>query len=45
MPAFRQVFEFVKKEYKSEVIYPPKELIFNAFKHVPFEKLKVVVVG
>jgi len=29
---FRETYEFVKKEYESNVIYPPKELIFNAFK-------------
>jgi uracil-DNA glycosylase len=45
MPAFKATYEFVKKEYETQEIYPPKELIFNAFKHVPFEKLKVVVVG
>jgi len=39
------VYDFVKSEYKSQEIYPPKELIFNAFKQVPFSNLKVVVVG
>ena len=35
----------MRDEYKTQEIYPPKQLIFNAFKHVPFNNLKVVVVG
>ncbi|CDW83365.1 uracil-dna glycosylase [Stylonychia lemnae] len=42
---FKQLYKFVESEYKSQTIYPPKELIFNAFKHVSFEDLKVVIVG
>jgi len=32
-------------EYETQTIFPPKELIFNAFKHVSFSELKVVIVG
>jgi uracil-DNA glycosylase len=32
-----------KKEGK--VIYPPGSLIFNAFNHTPFDKVKVVIIG
>ena len=35
----------MKQEYGTQTIFPPKQLIFNAFKHVPFNNLKVVVVG
>jgi uracil-DNA glycosylase len=35
-PAFRQTYDFVKSEYESQTIFPPKNLIFNAFNHVPF---------
>lgn len=44
-PSFKQTYDFVKREYESNVIFPPKAQIFNAFKQVPFDKLKVVIVG
>ena len=28
-----------------KVIYPPSELIFNAFNHTPFDKVRVVIIG
>ncbi|EDR27073.1 uracil-DNA glycosylase, putative [Entamoeba dispar SAW760] len=31
--------------YEKETIYPPKELIFNAFNVTPFEQVKVVIIG
>ena len=36
---------FWDKEYKSKTIYPPRELIFNAFNLTPVNELKVVVIG
>eukprot|EP00347_Sterkiella_histriomuscorum_P012946 403366614 len=42
---FKQLFKFVQGEYSSQTIYPPRELIFNAFKHVHWDNLKVVIVG
>ncbi len=37
---------FLEKEYAGDVpIYPPQNLIFNAFLQVPFDKVKVVVIG
>ena len=44
-PSFKQTYEFVKREYEATVIFPPCTQIFNAFRQVPFEKLKVVIVG
>ena len=44
-PSFKKIFAFVQKEYSSTKCFPPKELIFNAFKKVPFSKLKAVIVG
>ena len=35
-PAFKETYKFVKTEYGSQTVFPPKELIFNAFKHVQF---------
>jgi len=42
---FKQIFEYVKKEYSTTKCYPPKELIFNAFKKAQFKNIKVVIVG
>lgn len=36
---------FLNEEYKNKVIYPPKELIFNAFTLTPLEDVKVVILG
>jgi len=36
---------FLKKESEKYLIYPPKDLIFNAFNKTSFDLLKVVVVG
>lgn len=38
--------EFMQQEQSSgHVHYPPNGLIFNAFEHTPFEKVKVVILG
>jgi uracil-DNA glycosylase len=42
---FIKLSEFVKNEYKSNTIYPPGSLIFNAFNLCPFDKAKAVIVG
>jgi hypothetical protein len=42
---FKSIFEYVKREYDTTTCYPPKELIFNAFKKAPFNDIKVVIVG
>lgn len=46
-PNFRKLYEYVNSEYESAgtAIYPPRQLIFNAFKKTPFATLKAVVVG
>lgn len=44
-PYFEQLTEFVKSEYKNEVVYPPPKHIFRAFDLTPFEKVKVVILG
>jgi uracil-DNA glycosylase len=38
---------FIESEYAMSTapIYPPKDLIFNAFSRTPFEKVKVVIMG
>jgi uracil-DNA glycosylase len=42
---FSEIKTFVEKEYKEFTCYPPKELIFNAFKQCNREDLKVVIIG
>ena len=42
---FRDLCEFVTNEYKTRVIYPPKENIFNSLKFVSPEDIKVVILG
>ena len=43
---FKRLTAFVKEEYSGTTpIYPPARLIFNAFDHCPFDKVKVVILG
>ena len=44
-PYFSSLCEFVRQEYKTQVIYPPAKLIFNAFNLCPVDKVKVVIIG
>ncbi len=44
-PYFAELTDFVKKEYKSEPVYPAPGNIFRAFDLCPFEKVKVVILG
>ena len=37
--------KFLNKEYQDYVCYPPRELLFNAFRLTPLDKVKVVIVG
>ena len=43
---FEKLTAFVREEYSGNTpIYPPAKLIFNAFDHCPFDKVKVVILG
>ncbi len=44
-PYFINLTDFVRQEYKTKQIFPPAKLIFNAFDHTPFDKVKVVILG
>ena len=37
--------KFLNKEYQDYVCYPPRELLFNAFRLTPLDKVSVVIVG
>jgi uracil-DNA glycosylase len=42
---FLKLAEFIREEYKSNIIYPPASLIFNAFNLCPFQNVKAVIIG
>ena len=44
-PYFLGLTEFVREEKKKHIIYPPGPLIFSAFNHTPFNRVKVVILG
>lgn len=45
-PYFQQVAAHLKTERATgAIIYPPGQLIFNAFETTPFDKVKVVILG
>ena len=41
----KSIYNFAKKEYETKTIFPPKNLIFNAFSKTPWDKVKVVIIG
>ena len=42
---FVNLTNFIRNEYQTKQIFPPAKLIFNAFEHTPFDKVKVVILG
>lgn len=44
-PYYRQLFAKVNEEYKTRLIFPPADDIFNAFHLTPLHKVKVVILG
>lgn len=42
---FINLTNFIRNEYQTKQISPPAKLIFNAFEHTPFDKVKVVILG
>lgn len=44
-PYFENLCQFIKQEYKTETIFPPKEKVFNALNNVDFENIKVIILG
>jgi uracil-DNA glycosylase len=42
---FSTLRDFVKDEYRSQTIFPPAKLIFNAFDLCPWDRTKVVILG
>lgn len=44
-PYYKKLYDFVKEEYSTRVIYPPAEDIFNALHLTPLKEVKVVILG
>ena len=44
-PYFKELFNFIEKEYANKTIYPKKGEIFNAFRHTSYKDLRVVILG
>ena len=44
-PYFADLKSFLTEEKSKYTVYPPGSLIFNAFAHTPFPKVKVVILG
>ena len=44
-PYYRELYTFVRQEYREHVIYPPADEIFTAFHLTPLSKVKAVILG
>ena len=44
-PYFTELIKQVDEEYETNVCFPPKDLIFNAFDKCSLNDLKVVIIG
>ncbi len=44
-PYYKNLYEFVKKEYSTHVVYPPSEDIFNALHFTALKDVKVLILG
>ena len=42
---FKNLMNFIKKEYKTKTIYQKENEVFNAFRYTDFENIKVVILG
>jgi uracil-DNA glycosylase len=44
-PKHLVLWDKVNEAYANSLVFPPKELVFNAFRLCPFSKIKVVIIG
>lgn len=44
-PYYAKLYQKIKEEYRTHLIFPPADEIFTAFELTPLEKVKVVVIG
>lgn len=44
-PYYQELRTFLKEEYETHTVYPPKDKIWTAFETTPFSAVKVVILG
>lgn len=44
-PYYRDLYNFVKQEYATHIIYPPSDKLFEALHLTPLSEIKVVILG
>ena len=44
-PYYAKLYKTINEEYRTRVIYPPADDIFNAFAFTPLGEVKVVILG
>lgn len=44
-PYIKELKKFLEKEYNEYTIFPPADLIFDAFRRTPFNNVKAVILG
>ena len=44
-PYYRKLYETVRREYATRIIYPPSEDLFSAYEATPLENVKAVILG
>ena len=44
-PYYRELYNFVRREYADRTVYPPADQIFNALHLTPLGKVKAVILG
>ena len=44
-PYYKELYQFVQKEYSTAVVYPPADDIFNALHLTPLKDVKVLILG
>lgn len=44
-PYYKELYQFVKDEYRTHVIYPSSDAIFNALHLTPLSEVKVLILG
>ena len=42
---FKNLLEFIKKEYQTKTIYPKQNEVFNALRYTDYDNVKVVILG
>ena len=42
---FQEMHDFLEKEYTTQIVYPERKNIYQAFDLTPFNDIKVVILG